>query len=225
MSDTTIQIITYSIILLLILISMIYIYYIYKDNPAILNDFMNEIKNKITKSISETIDSYMTNHDISNIKLDELEKQLLDNIYDKVLVLIKEELIRHSEEYEKYNLMRIIKILDKAITRDNIMSFIKVIIDEDDSIQDKIMDLYNIAYKEEVINIEKDDKELEDFYKDKLIENIDNASDEVIEDEEEVKELDPNEVVDPFKDEVEEKINPPKEEDENIFDEEIDDEL
>jgi len=226
MDNMTIGYIAYIDILLatIIILAAIIVYKkLHSVNTEDFEKFLKDIKDDIINCISETIDSYIDNHDISNLKLDELEIQLLDNIYDRVIIIVKDQLNQYAEASDDVIYSNMIKIIDKAITREKVISYIKILIDDNDTLQDKIMDLYNIAYKEEAVNMVKDDKELEALYEQTLIQDIDNAANEIVEDDHEVQELDPNKVVDPLKTPDPEVIIPPKEEDDNLFEDGIDD--
>ena len=226
MDNMTIGYIAYIDILLatIIILAAIIVYKkLHSVNTEDFEKFLKDIKDDIINCISETIDSYIDNHDISNLKLDELEIQLLDNIYDRVIIIVKDQLNQYAEASDDIIYSNMIKIIDKAITREKVISYIKILIDDNDTLQDKIMDLYNIAYKEEAVNMVKDDKELEALYEQTLIQDIDNAANEIVEDDHEVQELDPNKVVDPLKTPDPEVIIPPKEEDDNLFEDGIDD--
>lgn len=162
-----------------------------KNNEEKLKEFLFKIQDIVKNNIIEIIDKF----DISTIKEDlpNFQAEFLESIYTNIYNLC----IKELEGIDSITAA----IIKKLLTKEKIEEYVLTIMDDGD-IQDKLTDLFNIAIKDTIYRIEEEDLEAA-----KVAEEYETASEEST-----IPELDPTKVVDPFVEQKEEKINPPKEE-------------
>lgn len=179
------------ILVLGVIIFFIYNNYKSKNGEEKLKEFLDKIQDIVKNAIIEMIDKV----DITKIKEDfpHFQAEFFENIYTNIYDLCLKEL----EEIDSITAA----LVKKLLTREKIEEYVLTIMDDGD-IQDKLTDLYNIAIKDSINRIEE-----EDLAAAKEAEEYETASEEST-----IPELDPTKTVDPFVEQKEEKINPPKEE-------------
>lgn len=185
-TNSTISYITSIIVCILFLGAAIFgIYKGYKTGK-INKERLNSFFEKMQETVKQEMIVYIQNFDFKNIKEDFGNTQaiLLENLYDKIWKVFEYELDHLYGEDLVYISLK--KILDK----DKVIEYVNIIFSEDE-IQDKLADLYNEALSKENLKIEEEDKELAKEAEENFIQDIDNAENEIVEDEGIVPVLDP----------------------------------
>lgn len=200
LSTTSAETITSFVVGVVIIALMIFFIYrkytsIEKDR-VLLDQFLNSIQDIAKKHIIEAIENF----DFNNIKgtFGELQAEFVQGIYDDIWDLCVAEI-----DKLKGNDDILYTLLKKIITKEKINDYV-ITLYSDETIQEKLSEIYNIALKEKFDKIEEEDKKLE---QEAIIYDMGEVSDKS-----HVKKLDPSKVPGA----EEEEIIPPVEEESDV---------
>ncbi len=187
------------VILVLILAAGIALLYSNAKKKNILNEEIEKFLNVIRDSFKNRIIEILSTVEIdSKASLFEAEQEFLQKIYDDAYDYVIGELDKLYGENQLYKALK--KLLDKEKINQYVLSVMS-----DKDIQDKLIEIYNIAISKQKDEIDSYEKEALDFAEE--IES-DNTPDE----ESSIPKLDPTrDTFDP-----EQEINPPVEEETNV---------
>lgn len=177
---STNDLITYGIGIIIIGLMGYFIYSKYKKDPngeAKLNEFFNNIQDIIKEHIIEVIESF----DFNNIEdsFNQAQAEFLEDVYNDIWNLCSLEIEKLADTDTI-----LYALLKKTITKEKIEDYVLTILSED-SFMEKLADIYNIALKDKIKEIEEEDKKHEkevEYYENNII------------DTESVPELDPTKI-------------------------------
>lgn len=181
-----------------------------ENHDAMLKEFLNLMANRIKEAIFDAIKKI----DPDDLKgnLPEVYYEITNAIYNAVFDMCYEYIDIVAKDHTEL----VISVLKNILTKEKIKEYVDVILDNNKEIQEKITEIINIVMKKQVEEQEKEDqKATEELEKDGVIEDMDKYIEEgndINKDKEpEGKMLDAN-----FKP-IEEKINPPKDEEDDVI--------
>lgn len=212
-SGSTSQWIAMGVGLVIIAAAIVFIVYTLKhreDSESMLKEFMDLMATRIKKAVFEAIEKI----DISTLKgnLPEVYYEITNAIYNAVYDLCYE----YIETVAKDHTQLVVKVLKSALTKEKVQEYVDVVLDNNKELQEKITEIINIVMKKQVEEQEKKDQETtKELEEDGIIEDMDKyieeGNDYNKDKEPEAKQLDAN-----FKP-IEEKINPPKDEEDDVI--------
>lgn len=157
-STYNMQQITSSIICLaIVIIAGVWIYRKYKNTPdgdAKLQELFESMKGIIIENIIEALENIDFSN--NNIPISEIEAKFLESIYDDIWNLFDTEIEKLANTD---NLLY--RTLRKAITKEKVEEYVAALFSSED-IQNKIIEIYNIAIEKKNKEIIEEDKKLFD---------------------------------------------------------------
>lgn len=160
-----------------------------------LKEFLNDIEESVKLDILDFITHFDVTHLDNTEELAKLEQDFLDNLYNSIY----DDIVIQIRVYENNGDSAFdYQLIASMLTLDKVKAYVNTIMDKDDSVQEKIVQLYNTMMNNKNKEIEEADKKLEEEQ---------NKYDDGTEPAAAVPELDPTITSEADK---EEKINPPK---------------
>lgn len=196
-SAETITSFVVGVVIIALMIFFIYRKYTFIEKDRVLLDqFLNSIQDIAKKHIIEAIENF----DFNNIKgtFGELQAEFVQGMYDDIWDLCVAEI-----DKLKGNDDILYALLKKVITKEKINDYV-ITLYSDETIQEKLSEIYNTALKDKFNEIEEEDKKLE---QEAIIYDMGEVSDKS-----HVKKLDPSKVPGA----EEEEIIPPVEEESDV---------
>lgn len=153
----TATIVSYVVGIIIIALMGYFIYTKYKKDPngeAKLKEFLDNIQDIIKEHIVNAIDTF----DFQNAKdsFSQVQAEFIEDVYDDIWDLCSAEVEKLADTDTV-----LYALLKKTITKDKIEEYVMTIFSED-SIQDKLAEVYNIALKDKMEAASEEDKKLEE---------------------------------------------------------------
>lgn len=182
----------------------------HENHDTMLREFLNLMATRIKEAIFDAIKKI--NPDDLKGNLPEVYYEITNAIYNAVFDMCYEYIDIVAKDHAEL----VVSVLKNVLTKEKIKEYVDIILDNNKEIQEKITEIINIVMRKQVEEQEKEDQEAtEELEKDGVIEDMDKYIEEgndINKDKEpEGKMLDAN-----FKP-IEEKINPPKDEEDEVI--------